>query len=167
MRKILTNKKLAAVAVAAVAVTGTGVAYAYWTTTGGGTGQATAGNSNAPADAIDITQTPTQAAELTGFYPGGSAVNVNVDISNPAPYSQRVGNVTVTAAAVGGCAASNWVIADVAETNSLLTKADAVATSDEVSNVTVATIRLDETGVNQDACQNVQPVLTFVSAPGA
>jgi len=156
MRKM--TKRSLAVGAAAALMTTTGVAWAYWTTTGAGTGSATTGTS-ASADAITLAQVGT----LTGFYPGSTAQNVVVQATNPAAYSQKVGNVTVTVAAVASCAASNWDVVDSADAFGIL----AAGASSAPAGQTVATIQLKDTTSNQDACKSVTPVLTFVSASGA
>ena len=158
MRAVSMKTKLIAVGVGAATLGVSGVAYAYWTTQGSGTGSATAGDT-VTADKISLTQVGT----LTGFYPGSTAQNVVVKATNPAAFSQKVGNVTVVVGAVGDCAASNWDVVDSADAFGIL---GAGATSDAAGQ-TVATIALKETGANQDACKGVSPVLTFTSAAGA
>ena len=150
------SKAAAGIGAAALVVTTAGVAYAYWTTTGSGSGSATTGDTVA-ADAIQIVQ----SAALTGFYPGSTAQDVKVTAKNPAAFSQKVGNVTVSVAAAGGCAASNWAVVDAADAIGVL------ASGITSGSTTVATIQLLETGLNQDACKGVTPVLTFASAQGA
>jgi hypothetical protein len=158
MRSFSMKTKVVALGVGVATVGLSGVAYAYWTTQGSGTGSATAG-SDVAADKISLTQVGT----LTGFYPGSTAQNVVVKASNPAAFSQKVGNVTVVVGTVGGCASTNWDVVDSADSFGILA---AGATSDAAGQ-TVATIALKETGVNQDACKGVSPVLTFSSASGA
>jgi len=158
MRNLSTKAKLVVVAAAGGTLAMSGVAYAYWTTTGSGTGSATAGTT-AATDKIELTQVGT----LTGFYPGSTAQSVMVKAHNPAAFSQKVGNVTVSVAAVGSCAADNWTVVDSADSFGVLT-------ADETSDAEgqeVATIKLRESGANQDACKGVSPVLTFTSAAGA
>ena len=152
------TKITAVVAGGALAVATAGVAYAYWTTSGSGSGSATSGT-DAAADKISLAQVGTN----TGFYPGSAAQNIKVQATNPAAFSQKVGEVTVTVAAAGGCAASNWTITNVVDSFGIL----AAGASSAAAGQVVATISLDETGVNQDACKSVTPVLTFASAPGA
>src|SRR3954451_261853 len=143
MRK--STKQLAALGVAAVTIASTGVAYAYWTTTGSGTGSATSTTSVA-ADAIQLAQ----GGSLTGFYPGGAAQNVVVKATNPALYSQKVGNVTVTVADSGTCLSTNWTVVDSADAFGILT----AGASSAAAGQTVATVALAETGANQDVCKS-------------
>jgi hypothetical protein len=158
MRNLSTKAKLVAVAAAGGTLAMSGVAYAYWTTTGAGTGSATAGTS-AVGDKIELTQVGT----LTGFYPGSTPQSVMVKAHNPAAFSQKVGNVTVTVAAVGQCAADNWTVSDSGDSFGTLAAGDTSAAEGQA----VATIQLRESGANQDACKGVSPTLTFASASGA
>jgi hypothetical protein len=158
MRNLSTKAKLVVVAAAGGAVAMSGVAYAYWTTQGSGTGSATAG-SDVAGDKIQLTQIGT----LTGFYPGSTPQSVMVRATNPAAFSQKVGNVTVTVAAAGSCAADNWTVSDAADSFGVLTAGSSSAPEGQA----VATIQLRESGANQDACKGVSPVLTFTSASGA
>ena len=158
MRNLSMKSKLVVIGAAAGTLAMSGVAYAYWTTQGTGTGSATAGNT-VTADRIELSQVGT----LTGFYPGSTAQSVMVKAHNPAAFSQKVGNVTVTVGAVGSCAADNWTVVDSADSFGTLI---AGATS-AAEGQAVATIQLRESGSNQDACKGVSPVLTFTSAAGA
>lgn len=170
----LTIKRTATVlAAGAVAVAATGIAYAYWTTSGSGTGSATVGNTVA-GDAIAITQTTAQATALSGFYPGSTAQNVVVNVANPADFSQKVGNITVTVAdkvtGAGTCLGTDWLVTDGVDSPAvgILAKNDSAAGgADEKTGVTVATLQLKDTSSNQDACKGVTPTLTFASASGA
>lgn len=149
-----------------------GAAYAYWTTTGEGTGSATA-TTSVPADRIHIVQTSTN----TGFYPGQTPQNVNVDVNNPAAYSQKVGNITVVVADsvgtnLGTCLSNNWDVVDVlAATENIPTLAandgGLGVGPDQATNIKVATLQLKDLPTNQDNCKGAAPVLTFASAPGA
>ena len=161
MRAFSMKTKLIAVGVGAATLGLSGVAYAYWTTSGSGTGSATAG-SDVAADKIALAQ----VGSISGFYPGGAAQNIVVKAHNPAAFSQKVGEVTVTVAdsgVAGGCTASNWQITNVADSFGIL----AAGGDSDPAGQTVATIALKETGVNQDVCKGVTPVLTFTSASGA
>jgi hypothetical protein len=158
MRNLSTKTKVVAVAAVGGALAMSGVAYAYWTTTGSGTGSATAG-SDIAADKIQLTQVGT----LTGFYPGSTPQSVRVKATNPAAFSQKDGNVTVSVAAVGSCAADNWTVSDSGDSFGTL----AAGATSAAEGQAVATIQLRESGANQDACKGVSPVLTFASAPGA
>lgn len=152
-----TTKITALVGAAAITVATAGTAYAYWTTTGSGEGSASS-RDVVEGEAITLEQFGT----LTGFYPGATPQNIKVVATNPAPYSQKVGEVNVTAGAVASCAADNWTITPVADDFGILAAGD----SSDAAGQTVATITLRESGSNQDACKDVSPVLTFTSAGG-
>jgi hypothetical protein len=156
MRKL--SKVTVAIGATAAVLGTAGVAYAYWTTTGTGTGAATS-TTDVGTDKITLAQVGT----LTGFYPGSTPQNVMVKATNPAAYSQKVGNVTVTVADSGTCLSGNWAIVDSADAFGIL----AATASSAAGGQAVATIQLTESGLNQDACKNVTPVLTFTSAPNA
>jgi hypothetical protein len=149
---------VAGTAVVGVVGTGLGIAYAYWTTTGTGAGAAST-TTDVAGDKISLAQIGT----LTGFYPGSTAQNVVVRATNPAAYSQVVGNVTVVVEASGSCASSNWAVVDSADSFGNL----ASLASSAAAGQTVATIQLKDLATNQDFCKSVNPVLTFTSAPGA
>jgi hypothetical protein len=152
------KKKAALVATTALAVglAGTGIAYAYWTTTGAGTGSATAG-APSETDRIQLVQ----SVPVTGLYPGGDAVAIMVTAHNPAAFNQMVGQVTVTATYPTNCGATNWALANADDS---FGNVGAGKTSLAQS---VGTIALNETGVNQDACQGAVPTFSFSSASGA
>jgi hypothetical protein len=160
-----TSKKVAAaLAAGAVTVAGTGVAFAYWTTTGSGTGSA--GSSAAAAIGVTINQ-DTADHPLTGYVLGATK-DVFVTATNGASYSQDIGNITVSVAASGAsgaCAASNWDVQDVAD--NLSTLAASGQTGATSASTKVATLQLKDLATNQDACQNVTPVLTFTAAQGS
>ena len=155
-----TTKITALVGAAAITVATAGTAYAYWTTTGSGSGSATSTH-DVGTDKISLAQVGT----LTGFYPGITAKDIKVQATNPAAYSQKVGEVTVTVAASGtsgACAADNWTITNVDDSFGVL----GAGASSDAAGLVVATITLRESGSNQDACKDVSPALTFTSAGG-
>jgi len=145
-------KLTVAIAAGAAVVASAGAAYAYWTTQGSGSGSATSGTT-ASTDAIRLTQdTP-----ITGLYPGGPAANIVVKATNPAAFRQVVGEVTISPAFPEACPAANWTLVNAAdEFGNLAPGAD--------RTLTVGTIALNETGVNQDACKSVTPTFAFSSA---
>ncbi len=149
---------LAGTVAAGLLAAGAGIAYAYWTTTGTGAGSAST-TTDVTADKISLAQIGT----LTGFYPGSAAQNVVVRATNPALYSQVVGNVTVVVENTATCAGSNWAVVDSADAFGNL----AAGASSAAAGQTVATIQLKDLATNQDGCKSQSPVLTFSSAPGA
>ena len=152
----LSKKAKTIIAGAAIAgLASTGVAYAYWTTTGSGVGGATAG---APvvADKIELVQSST----ITGLYPGGPAADIMVTAHNPAAFDQVVGQVTVIPSYPGACDTPNWTLVPV--TNAF----GNVGHGATHSALKVGTIKLNETGANQDLCQGVSPTFAFSSLIG-
>jgi hypothetical protein len=159
MRKL--SKASTAVAASAALVLTGGVAYAYWTTSGSGTGSASTGDSST-ADKIALAQVGT----LTGFYPGSTPQTVLVQATNPAAYSQRVGEVTVTVAATATCAASNWTVVNTPDDFGVLGKDGSATDQSAAAGIAVATVQLVDSASNQDGCKSVSPDLLLVSAAG-
>jgi hypothetical protein len=153
--QITKKKKIAAlVGAGAVAVGASGVAYAYWTTTGSGSGSASS------TSAANAGVTIAQVSDLSGFVLGQTKT-VSVKATNGATSSQNIGNVTVSVAAVGGCAADNWAVVDTADTIGTLAGGATSTTTD------VATLTLKDLSTNQDACKGVTPTLTYTAAAGS
>jgi hypothetical protein len=134
-----------------------GVAVAYWTSTGQADGTATTGTSEA------FTVTPAAAAgELA---PGGPDQTVAFTVTNPGSKAQYLTSVTVSIENVDG---TPWVPAgacDAADYHATIT------TAPPAGNIGVnavvngeATVELDNTAVNQDACQGQTVPLHFVAA---
>ena len=135
------NKRTVAVAAALTLALGGGVAYAYWTTSGSGDGDAVTGT--------DTGVTVTQDTTVTGLYPGGPAVPLDFTITNPGPSAQFVTNVVLSVVGVPGCAAGNFAVAQPTITPANL----AVGGTPYVASG--ASVRMIDTGVNQDTCKNV------------
>lgn len=148
------SKATIALATAALAVAGTGVAYAYWTTQGSGTGSASSGTTVA-ADAIQLSQD----VVVDGLYPGGPAADIVVKATNPADFHQVVGEVTVTPTYPTACPAANWTLVNAADAFGDLAPGAS-------NTLTVGTIALNETGLNQDLCKSVTPTFVLSSAAG-
>lgn len=153
--KISKKKIAAAIGVGAVTVGAGGVAYAYWTTTGSGTGSASS------ASTANGAVTIAQDGALAGFTLGDTKT-VTVKATNGATSSQNIGNITVSVAASGQCAASNWAVVDSADSIGTLA-GGATSGSTEVATLTLK----DLSDTNQDACKGVTPVLTFTAAAGS
>jgi len=161
--RTLSKKQKATVAgLTLLALSGTGsLAYAYWTTNGSGAGSATAGTT-APGDAIVLTQSGT----TTGMFPGGAPVNIDLTATNPAAFNQTVGEVAIAPTYPAACPAANWTLVNNVDAGSF--GAAGVLTPGQTSTpVTVGTLALNETGVNQDACKLSVPTFAFTSAAGA
>lgn len=139
-----------------VSVVGIGTAaYAYWTSQGTGTGSATTGE----VDSVTVTQT----GAPEGLYPGGPAVALAGTIVNDNDSDVTVGALTAVVSDGGndGCEADDFVIEGTATLGSSLIQENSSTTW------TGLTVRLAETGVNQDACQNTEITITYTAAPGA
>lgn len=140
-----------------VSVVGIGTAaYAYWTTQGTGEGSATTGS----VEEITVTQ----ANEPSGLYPGGPGVPINGTIVNDNDTAVTVGALTASVTAttnLPACATSNYVIEGTATLGSSLIAANSTTTWEGL------TVRLIESGTNQDACQNAGITITYSAATGS
>jgi hypothetical protein len=154
MRRIV----IAGATAGAVLLTG-GVAFAFWSSTGTTTGAAEV----APG-ATDLVVT--QVGTPTGLFPGGSPVGIVAKVDNPSGTAIQLADVTVTVtdvldgtgASIGaGCPTTDFAIADTSYAGEL------IAAGGTSGNETVATIRLLETGVDQDACKGADVVLSLVA----
>jgi hypothetical protein len=146
------KRKFIPVAIALVAVIAvSGVAYAFWTAGGSGSGTATAGD----VSTLTVNQTNT----ITGLYPGGPAQTLTGNFNNPNAYSVMVGHVTATVGSVTGnpgtCPLTDFVVGGTATVNAL------IPAGNNQGAWTGLTIRLDETGVNQDGCKGATVHLTY------
>lgn len=158
-RKPMRRIVIVGATVGAVLLTG-GVAFAFWSSTG-----TTAGAAEVAEDAtlLNVTQVGTP----TGLFPGGTAVDIVANVENPSGSDILLADVTVTVADVvdsagttigAGCPTTDFAIADAAYAGELI--AAGATTADH----TVATIRLKETGVPQDACKGASVVLSLVAS---
>lgn len=151
MRRTKFKTKVAVVTVALV-VTG-GAAFAYWTAGGSGTGAADTGTS------VNVTIVQT-AFPADALYPGSAAIPLSGTFTNSNPGPTHVNQVSVVvdpAWTVGGalpCTAADFVLVQPTVTN-----AD-VITGTAWSG---ASIRMLNTGLNQDFCKNVSPPLLYTS----
>lgn len=152
-RKALIKKRtalvLGVVAVLAVA----GIAVAYWTTTGSGEGSGAVASSGG---------TLTLHGEITGkLTPGGeSPVTFTADNANSS--SEQVGTVHAVVSideehAEKGCKASDFAIADTAEEQVIGAHKSGVALTNN------GTIKMADTGANQDACKGATISLALTS----
>lgn len=128
------------------AVAATGAALAYFTTSGSGTGTATAGSSSA------VTLHGTVSSNL---YPGtSSAVSFTVD--NPSSGSQRVGTISLGSITVdaGHSTCSTAISGGNPDFSMPPVAVNQTFSSGNGQSVTpTGTLTMNETGVNQDACQ--------------
>lgn len=123
-----------------------GAAFAYFTSSGSGTGSASVGSSSAVTLHATIT---------SNLYPGSSSP-VTFTVDNPSSGVQRVGTVSLasitTDAEHSGCSTKltgekpDFTMAPV-PVNQVFTSGNGQAVS------ATGTLAMNETGVNQDACQ--------------
>lgn len=133
-----------------------GAAFAYFTSTGSGTGTATVGSSSA------VTLHATTSGSL---YPGTSST-VTFTVDNPSAGSQRVGTITLasitpdaghsTCSTVIGGANPDFTMSPVA-----VNKVFASGNGQSVTQT--GTLTMNETGVNQDACQGATLTLNLTN----
>jgi hypothetical protein len=123
-----------------------GVAFAYFTSSGSGTGTAAVGSSSA------VTLHATISSNL---YPGSSSP-VTLTVDNPSSGSQRVGTVTLASISVdaGHSGCSTTISGGNPDFTMPAVTVNKVSPSGNGQSVTPAgTLTMNETGVNQDACQ--------------
>jgi hypothetical protein len=156
MRRITTKRALWAVGCAGALALAAG-AYAYFTSTGSGTVTATVGSSSAV----------TLKGTVTGnLYPGSSS-SVSLTVDNPSSGKQRVGTVSLEKiAADAGHSGCSVVITG---GNPDFTMPDVVVnkTFSPGNNQAVTpsgSLTMNDTGVNQDACQGATLTLTLKSS---
>jgi hypothetical protein len=141
---------LAGIGVLAVAV----AAYAYFTTTGSGSATATVGTSS------PVTLKGTVTGNL---YPGSSSP-VTLTVDNPSSGKQRVGTITLEKITPDAGHASCSVV--ITGGNPDFTMADVVvnktfATGNNQAVTPSGSLTMNDTGVNQDACQGATLTLTL------
>jgi len=123
-----------------------GAALAYFTSTGSGTGTATVGSSSA------VTLHATVSASL---YPGTSSP-VSFTVDNPSSGSQRVGTISLGSVTVdaGHSTCSTTISGGNPDFSMPAVTVNHVFGPGNGQSVTpTGTVTMNETGVNQDACQ--------------
>jgi hypothetical protein len=153
----LIRKKRLLIPVGLVVLGAAGVASAYFTNLGAGTGTATVGS------AASVTLHGTVASTL---YPGGSST-VNFTVDNPSGGSELVNTIHLASitpdAGHSGCSTvitggkPDFTMADVAASQSFPAGNGQTVTA-------TGTITMNETGVNQDACQGATLTLNLTSS---
>jgi hypothetical protein len=129
-----------------VAVGVAGVALAYFTSSGSGTGTAAVGSSSA------VTLHATISSNL---YPGSSSP-VSLTVDNPSSGAQRVGTVTLASISVdaGHSTCSTTISGGNPDFTMPAVAVNKVFQPGNGQSVTPSgTLTMNETGVNQDACQ--------------
>jgi hypothetical protein len=149
-----------AVAASVAAVAG----YAYWTSAGTGTGSATVGTSGAW---LVTSQAPVGPA----LVPGGPAQTVQYTVQNTGTGDQVLGGVTVSVAGAGGspwssgsCSPADFSVSGQPAGASLFHTALAQTFGPGGSSSASVTVRLVETGANQNDCKGVTVPLYFVAS---
>jgi hypothetical protein len=146
-RMLVALASIGALAIAAAA-------YAYFTTTGSGTATATVGT----ASAVTLKGT------VTGnLYPGSSSP-VSLTVDNPSSGKQRVGTISLEKIAPDAGHSSCSVV--ITGGNPDFTMADVVvnkvfSTGNGQAVGVGGTLTMNDTGVNQDACQGATLTLTL------
>lgn len=123
-----------------------GAALAYFTSTGSGTGTATVGSSSA------VTLHATSASTL---YPGTSST-VSFTVDNPSSGSQRVGTISLGSITVdaGHSTCSTTISSGNPDFSMAAVAVNKVFAPGNGQSVTpTGSLTMNETGVNQDACQ--------------
>ena len=137
-----------------------GTAFAFWSTSGSGSATGASGTTTA----VTVTQSGTTPS---GLAPGAPAQPVDFTINNPKTSPQYIASVTVAITGVTkisdgttatGCADSNFALVQPTAINANL------PTGNTAFPGSGATVRMLETGVNQDACKNVNVALSFTAA---
>ena len=143
---------LSSIAVLAIAA----VAYAYFTSTGSGTATAKVGTSSA------ITLKGTVAGNL---YPGASS-QVSFTVDNPSSGAQRVGTISLTGITVdaGHSTCSTVITGGNPDFSMPAVAVNATFPSGNGQAVTPkGTLTMNDTGVNQNACQGAELTLALSS----
>lgn len=153
------RRVIALVAAIAVVALGGAAAYAYWTAGGTGTGFATTGHSSN----FTISSTDPTGGPLS---PGGPAETVAFTVHNPATGAENLDNVVVTVAAANGDAWTSGTCsaADFTVDAATITPGTIVGGGDLGGTVT---LRMTDTGLNQDDCQNLDNVPLHFQANAA
>jgi hypothetical protein len=160
MSRLHGRKKIVVVGAVCALIAAAG-AYAYWTQSGSGSGSAATGSTAA----ITVNQT----SVITGLVPGGSAVTLSGDFTNPNTSPVKVAAVTVAFAAslpvtdVGGAAITGCSTADYTLGGTSTIGAELLPSATGGS-WTGLTIRMNNLGTNQDACKNAVVHLTYTSS---
>ena len=152
----LTKKRaLAALATTCVLALAAG-AYAYFTSTGSGTATATVGSSSA------VVLHGTVAGSL---YPG-AAQTVTFTVDNPSTGAQRVGTISLSKvqADAGHPTCSTTITGENPDFTMAAVAVNKTYASGNAQAVTpTGSLKMNDTGVNQDACQGATLTLTLAS----
>jgi hypothetical protein len=155
MLRLTKKKVLAALATIGVLVLAGG-AYAYFTSAGAGTATATVGSSSA------VVLKGTVAGVL---YPGASQ-SVTFTVDNPSTGAQRVGTISLTKvqADAGHATCSTVITGETPDFTMAPVAVNKVYGPGNAQAVTpLGSLKMNDTGVSQDACQGATLTLTLAS----
>jgi hypothetical protein len=126
--------------------------YAYWTAGGSGSGTAATGTTSP----LTVKQTTTVSA----LYPGGPAQALSGNFDNPNEFGVHVSQVSGSISAVSpvGCAASNFQLS-----GSPVTVDATVPSGNNEGSWAGMSIRLLDTGANQDVCKNATVTIAYTA----
>jgi hypothetical protein len=153
---LITRKRALAVVGCVSALAIAAVAYAYFTSTGSGTATAKVGTASA------ITLKGTVAGNL---YPGASS-QVTFTVDNPSSGAQRVGTISLTGITVdaGHSTCSVTIGGGTPDFSMPAVAVNATFPSGNGQAVTPkGTLTMNDTGVNQNACQGAELTLALAS----
>jgi hypothetical protein len=152
----ISRKRALAMLGCTVALAATGAAVAYFTSSGSGTGTAAVGSSS------PVTLHATISSSL---YPGASSP-VTFTVDNPSSGSQRVGTITLSSISVdsGHSGCSTTISGGNPDfTMPAVTVNKVIAPGNGQSVTPTGTLTMNETGVNQDACQGATLTLNLTN----
>ena len=154
--KLITKRRGLSVLTTALLVVVVGSAYAFFTSSGTGTGTASVGSSSAV----------TLHATVTGsLYPGSSSP-VTFTVDNPSSGDQRVGTISLQSVTpdAGHSTCSTTVSGGNPDfTMSNVTVNQTFPSGNGQSVTPTGTLTMNDTGVNQDACQGATLTLHLTS----
>jgi hypothetical protein len=155
MDRIIGKRALVALG-CTIALAAVGVAVAYFTSSGSGTGSAAVGSSSPVTLHATISST---------LYPGSSSP-VSFTVDNPSSGSQRVGTITLSSISVdaGHSGCSTTIGGGNPDfTMAAVTVNKVFGTGNGQSVTPGGTLTMNETGLNQDACQGATLTLNLAN----
>lgn len=150
------RKRVLALLSGTIAVAAAGAAIAFFTSSGSGTGTAAVGSSS------PVTLHATISSNL---YPGSSSP-VSFTVDNPSSGSQRIGTITLSSISVdsGHSGCSTTIGGGNPDFTMPAVTVNKVFGSGNGQSVTPGgTLTMNETGVNQDACQGATLTLNLTN----
>lgn len=121
-------------------------AFAYWTSSGTATGNGTA----ATADGASTTVTVSNVSGGSGLTPGGATNDVTVSLSTDGTHvnlSSATVSIESITGADGSCTAADYEVTSASPFSQAVT-------GTPVDDVVVGTVRMIDSGSNQDGCKN-------------